>query len=56
MSKNAFLDLLPCAVSSETLLFPKIPVFGLAPYEVLFKANVNESKWYLLNVCKQQRT
>lgn len=45
MSKNAFADSLPCAVSSETLLFPKIPVFGLALYEVPFKGNVNESEW-----------
>lgn len=56
MSKNAFVDLVPCAVSSETLLFPEIPMFGLALYEVSFKVNVNETKLHLLNVRKQRRT
>lgn len=56
MSKNAFVDLVPCAVSSETLLFLKIPMFGLALYEVSFKVNMNETKLHLLNVRKQQRT
>ena len=55
MAKNAFVDLLPCAVSPETLLFPKIPMFVLALYEASFKANVNETGWYLLNVHKWQR-
>lgn len=53
MSKNAFVD---CAVSSETLLFPQIPMFGLALCEMPFKANANESEWCLPNVHKQQRT
>lgn len=56
ISENAFIDLLPCAVSSETLFFPKIPVFGLALFEVPSKANMNEREWCLLNVHKQQRT
>lgn len=43
-------------MSSETLCFPKIPVFGLALFEVPFKVNINEREWCLLNVRKQQRT
>lgn len=42
-------------VPSETLLFPKLQVFGLALYEVSPTANVNEPALCLLNVCKQQK-